>query len=297
MSTDLAVSSTTRPAVTSWDADYRRLVTSTYLKPSKREATGLELALFAEDCVRTGLAPGKQIYGIFRYDSRVGGEVMNVQIGIDGFRTLAARSGKYLGQTHPQWCGPDREWVDVWLEEFPPSAARVGVYLRGAPEPVYAVATWKEYVQTKKDGTPTSMWRSMPANQLGKCAEAAALRKACPAELSGMYAPEEIAAVERIDPTGSPEHRAAVDGQVSASVAESVPPEAPGLRSQVRAAIEHATENGLASWEQVQMLLTARGATDVESVATAVGTLPADSCSPMLTDLYALEPSDAEVVS
>jgi hypothetical protein len=121
---------------------------------------------------------------------------MTFQTGIDGFRILAQRTGKYAGQDEPQWCGADGKWTDVWLEPDPPRAARAGVYRHDFVKPLVRIAIFDEYVQTKKDGKPTSMWAKMPANQLAKCAEALALRAAFPEELGGIYTNDEMGQAE-----------------------------------------------------------------------------------------------------
>jgi hypothetical protein len=54
------------------------------------------------------------------------------------------------------------------------------------------VAYWSEFVQTTKEGRPTSFWATKPHLMLAKCAEAIALRKAFPQVLSGAYVPEEM---------------------------------------------------------------------------------------------------------
>ena len=156
-----------------------------------------ELALFLQYCQRTGLDPfARQIYLSERRSQDRNGNWITTrkpETTIDGFRLLAERSGQYAGQLGPQWCDDDGVWRDVWTKrDVPPAAARVGVLRHDFTEPLWAVALYDEYVQVKRDGNPNSMWTKMPANQLAKCAESLALRRAFPRELSGLYTREEM---------------------------------------------------------------------------------------------------------
>lgn len=165
-----------------------------------------DLLVFMHVAQRTGLDPfARQLYMICRKQRElVNGEWRDVvkqtiQTGIDGFRLVARRAADRLGETlayeDTLWADSEGNWYELWTHSVAPTAAKVTVVRNG--NRFSAVAMYREYVQTKRDGEPNAMWSRMPANQLAKCAEALALRKAFPQDLSGIYADEEMGQADR----------------------------------------------------------------------------------------------------
>lgn len=175
-----------------------------------RQTTIEQFLFFIEVCKHTGLSPfARQIYAVVR-----GGD-MTIQVSIDGYRVMAERTGKYAGQIGPEWCDESGEWRDAWLTARPPVAARVGVLRRDFEKPIWGVARYAAYEQSS-----SPLWKKMPDVMLAKCAESLALRKAFPAQLSGLYTSDEMAqadgplATPIVTETLSDEDATQVEGEV-----------------------------------------------------------------------------------
>ena len=166
-----------------------------------------DLLHFGMVCQRTGLDPfARQIYAIMR------GNKMTIQTGIDGYRLTAARSGVLAGIDDAEY---DSEESDN------PAWARVTVYrmVQGVRCPFIAKARWSEYRQAS-----SPMWKTMPYLLLGKCAEALALRKAFPAELSGMYTNDEMMQADNEPIPVAPNRRRTTTATASAANDKPKPP-------------------------------------------------------------------------
>ncbi len=186
-----------------------------------------EMELFAAVARRSGLDPfAKQIYATKRRDKRAGVDKLTIQTGIDGFRVIAVRTGELDGQDGPYWCGADGVWRDVWLANVPPAAAKVIVFRKGCSRGFAGIARFSEYAQAYPDGNLSGLWPKMGATMIAKCAEALALRKAFPQDLSGLYTSEEM---EQAD-TPEPAKAAPVSPKPAAPVAIApAPTQAPAI--------------------------------------------------------------------
>ena len=143
-----------------------------------KDSTPALVKLFGRFCLESGLNPFKgQVHFIKR------GATYKIQTGIDGYRSIADRTGLYAGSDEPIF------------DELPagkPTKATVTVYkfVNGVKCAFTASARWSEYAP--KESNMAFMWVKMPYLMLSKCAESLALRKAFPNELSGTYTDEEM---------------------------------------------------------------------------------------------------------
>lgn len=181
-----------------------------------------ELQLFSMVAARSGLDPfAKQIYAVKR-KGRV-----TFQTGIDGYRSIAARTGLYDGQDEPEFgpvcgCGDKRP---VGHPEY----ATVRVYRKGVTRAIAARADWHEYKpEAGERGTGDAMWMRMPKVMLAKVAEALALRKAFPYDPehrqgigADIYTADEMAQADR-GPARTPAPSLAETARARAAALESV---------------------------------------------------------------------------
>lgn len=148
-----------------------------------RGATNDDLQIFLLVCQRTGLDPFmKQIYSIPRGGQRT------IQTSIDGLRLIAERTGKYSPGKESIYTYDDKKNL-VSSTSYVKKMTKDGTW-----HDISATAIYSEY----NPGGKNTFWSKMPHIMLAKCAEALALRKAFPAEMSGIYTKEEMDQAEPI---------------------------------------------------------------------------------------------------
>jgi phage recombination protein Bet len=151
-----------------WTPEQMRLITEVVA----RGASPDELKLFLYRCNKMGLDPLKpgQVHFI-KYGTSPG----TIVVGIEGFRSIAGRTGKVSGVKR----GVTKEegkLVSAWCE----------VHRSDWQHPAREEVPFAEYTTGK------GPWAKMPETMLKKVAEAAALRMAFPDDLGGVYTVEEM---------------------------------------------------------------------------------------------------------
>jgi len=136
-------------------------------------ATDDELKLFLYRCKNMDMDPLKpgQIHFV-KYGNSPG----TIVVGIEGFRTRAARSGKLAGISRGVIRDDKGKCIGAWCE----------VHRKDWTHPAREEVSLTEY------NTGKSAWAKMPETMIKKVAEAAALRMAFPDDLGGIYATEEM---------------------------------------------------------------------------------------------------------
>jgi len=198
-------------------ADYSDRQLSIIKRTVAADCNNDEFNLFIEVARRHGLDPfRRQVYAIVYNKDKKDKRKMSIVTGIDGFRAVASRSGTYRPGDEPDVVlNPDE--VDPKTNPLGIEYAEATIF-KLAPDgkfyEVRAKAYWSEYAPLKEEWANTGevwadsgkpkkrptgkytldrgMWVKMPRVMIAKCAEAKAIRKGWPEDLSGIYAPEEV---------------------------------------------------------------------------------------------------------
>jgi len=183
-----------------------------------KDCNAPEFDLFVEVARRAGLDPfRKQIMALVFSKDKPDKRRMSIITGIDGLRAIADRSGQYSPDEEEPDFTYDTERQDPKMNPLGLVRARVRIFKAGRP--VTGVAYWDEFAPLREVWAPdetgrraptgqfeldtSGQWGKMGRTMLAKCAEAQALRKAFPEDLSGLYEGAELDQAAMVDVTAS----------------------------------------------------------------------------------------------
>jgi hypothetical protein len=178
-----------------------------YKKAYAANATDDQFTLFVAECERRSLIPGVHVVFQLRaakeysleHKRYIDVQKVTLITTIHALRLIAERSGKFKGYGKFSYYYGDADGSPTIISAIPlgkvPHAVSVELFRDGWALPVFAVARYEAYVQTKQDNgkdVPTRMWRQRGEEQLAKCAEALGLRMVAPEDCGGLYIAEEL---------------------------------------------------------------------------------------------------------
>ena len=133
------------------------------------------------------------IYGMVFFDKQQQRDVLNIITGVDGFRLIAQRTGRYLGL--------EGSGIEYMRDNSGKVMAARCCVLRELESG--AVARFPAEVFMKDYHTGKNLWQKMPDVMIGKVAEVHAIRRGFP-EAAGLYSPEEMEQAQSDQPTQQP---------------------------------------------------------------------------------------------
>lgn len=207
--------------------DHFRAPQVALIKRSNPDCNEDEFNQFMHVAASLGLDPlRKQIYAFVFNKKDADKRRMSIIVGIDGFRAVAKRSQQYRPDDKAPRFTIDPALVNERTNPLGMVSVEVTVYqhAQGQWWPVTAIAFWDEFAPLVEDGEwqesqsgkkyfkgngtfrldpKKDNWRKMPRVMLAKCAEAQAIRRAWPEELSAVYSDEEMDRAKTIDLTAT----------------------------------------------------------------------------------------------
>ena len=160
-----------------------------------------QFALFLWFCRKHGLDPvAKEVYCLLfkvakHHQDEKGiwceGKEMVILTGIGGLRGLAGRNYplEYGSTDEPEFTFSGQKTP---AGKLIPDTCTVRVWKKGAARPTSATLYWEEFAPHDLTDDRFKFWNKSPKNQLAKCTEGQALKKAYP-DLSNIYVTEELA--------------------------------------------------------------------------------------------------------
>ena len=186
-----------------WKPEEMKLLKNTVARG--QDLSDSEFLLLGYVSKLSGLDPFlKQIYPVKFYSKTANAKILTFLTSIEGYRLIAERTNRYAGRDEYMFDEGLSLYQMLEAKRQTPHTATATVYkiMNKERYPTCHSVRWTEFYPS--DEHKQWMWNKMKFNQIGKCAEAGALRAAFPNNFKGIYVDVEFDQ-SNADPAYQPE--------------------------------------------------------------------------------------------